>query len=404
MASKWPLFALVDFFLLLVVMDTRELMNALTIKVHRLSGKTIGVEDLKLNGIKPVVLNEVGSNTTEDVHHDEEEKNRILQELGIGKKIETPSIKTLEAILALDVADRPQGWSDISCKDAISLQALIQTENSRFPHLVQVDYVGDLRNIISPRLLGLLFRIAVHWEWVKWPSEDLARQIIYELVGDDSNRLWIPAKKSSSDFTFRFVSESQFTTSGCNSRYYTPQPDTQVAWFEVDSEATRADKYRMLLSMNSMARCLHLVPDRRDAILLVSVFIDHELSTSEITIFMIPPSGPIQTLCYESSSGRDGAAEFLHVMHKVLGRIGDSSESQQTPFITLYMHIDRVKDDIKAAADGALTLSAEIPEDEGSDGGKFGEDDTTLILHSESDSSSLGIITRNHGPPGSPQI
>ncbi|KAL0568711.1 hypothetical protein V5O48_013276, partial [Marasmius crinis-equi] len=113
----------------------------------------------------------------------------------------------------------------------------------------------------------------------------------------------------------------------------------------------------------------------------------------------------IQTFRYESSSGRDGAAEFLHIMHKVLGRIGDSSESQQTPFITLHMHIDRVKDDIKATADGALTLSAEVPEDEVTDGGKLGEeDDTTLILHSESDSSSLGIITRNHGPPGSPQI
>ncbi|KAL0581922.1 hypothetical protein V5O48_000152 [Marasmius crinis-equi] len=357
-------------------MDLQDLKNALTIRVQTFSEKAIGIQDLASNGIRPLVLKQLRPRQDEELRQDEAEKNVVLEQLDIKSKVDIPSLKTLQAISALE--GRPQHWNDYQCRNAISCVEWIQT-SAAYPHLVTVDYqvtsVEDLRPIVSPRVLRLFVHAVEEEEWILWPTEASVHQILNGLVAEHTVNISTLLKKSSSNITFKVVTPLD----GQDTRHYTPLPDAQlrvnmgngtlpIAWFEMDPGAKGADRRKMLLALHSEARSFRLVPQRTESVLLVGVYMNFDRSlrmSSEITIFRIPPS----------SDDGPGATDFINVMSKVLRHIGNCFEKDSATFLTLHTGIADVKEVIRAETSGALTQTDKSSkkrygdlEDEGNNG------------------------------------
>ncbi|KAG7085903.1 hypothetical protein E1B28_003437 [Marasmius oreades] len=401
----------------------KKFIDALTIQLRKTSEKTIGISDLKSNGIKPVMLKQVHLIQDDDIRKvEEEEKKKTLSEWGIDihGKIEIPSSKTLQDILALKV--RPKGWEDRKCKLAIWQQTDLQ--NSVGPvcsRLTPIDYDlasaahTNLQDILPPRLLDLLWHISVDEEWLSWPKESQVCRILDLIVSDDA-LFSIPARKSSANITCKVDIEG-------TSRHFSPFPDMQVCirpgnrqllvtWVEVDSAAKGADRCKMLLFLNAFAKCFSLAPNRTETILLIGVYVNYDVSipkSTEITIFQIPPShdnSPVQTFRYETVKEPDGAADFLNVMFRLLCRIGSCSSKQPGPFITVHNYITAVKALINAAGE-ALTRTSKRSNGGGSNGaGGAGGNGSSGAGGSGGNGSSGAGGTGRHppgdggGPPG----
>ncbi|KAG7099889.1 hypothetical protein E1B28_001690 [Marasmius oreades] len=300
-------------------------------------------------------------------------------------------------ILALK--ERPEGWGELRCKQAIwQANEIENSVDPDFEHLTVVDYdvtsaaPANFRdiNILPPRVLSLLWDITLDPEWIHWPQEFQVRRILSCIVSGD-NRFFIPAKQSSGNITVKVHVPAKECI-----KQYSPFPDAQVRvklgddekllvnWLEVDSAAKGADRCKMLLLLNSLAKCFSLVPNRIETILLVAVYINYDrniFKSTEITIFQVPPSndnGPVQTFQYETAKGPDGASDFLNVMFNLLSRIGSCVSRQPKLFATVQASVTGAKPVITAQASGALTQTAKSskhPTTRSDDGGSGGAGD-----------------------------